>query len=406
MNLFIQAEPKVRSIDHDARPTRILGRQLFDGECEVGLTDRVIEIENGRIMAVRPARADELADQTILSADVVAPGFIDIQINGAGGAQFNFDPTVATLKRLADGARQGGTAHVLPTFITAPGQSYLDAVVAVREAIATGVPGILGLHLEGPFLSPERPGIHDLSSIRSISPDDIQALTAPFPGPILVTLAPECLPEGALKSLVEAGVTVFAGHSASSAHAMATAEQQGLRGVTHLYNAMSQMTGREPGIVGAVFASNRLFAGIIADGHHVAAENLRIAGQIMPDRLCLVTDAMLTLASNLQQFELNGQAIYLSEGRLTNARGTLAGAHVAMDECVRKMIAYTGLPAAVVLNMASRNPAAAIGLGGELGLVKPGYRASVTLLSAEMKSQAVVVDGILAPLSLSAQVGE
>lgn len=383
------------SFDRGLRPERVLARQLFDGEGEVGLPDRIIDLEKGRIVAVRPAEDAELVDPAIISADVVAPGFIDLQINGAGGAQFNFDPSIATLERMADGARKGGTAYILPTFITAPGNDYLAAILAAREAIATGVTGILGLHLEGPFLSPERPGIHDSSSIRRMTTDDLDALTKPFPGPLLVTLAPERLSSGWIELLQKAGVTVFAGHSAATAQDMVAAERQGLRGVTHLFNAMSQMTGREPGIVGSVFASNALFAGVIADGHHVAAQNLQITGQLLPGRLCLVTDAMLTLASEIHEFELNGQTIYLRDGRLTNAEGTLAGAHVAMDESVRNMIAYTGLPVAAVLNMASGNPAAAAGLGGELGFVKPGYRASLTFLQSDLRTTAVMVDGQL-----------
>lgn len=393
--MFIPKGQKVNSANRGVRPGRVLARLLFDGESLIGLPDRVIELDEGRISAIRLAERADHDDPAIPSADVVAAGFIDLQINGAGGAQFNFDASAAALERIAAGARQGGTAHILPTFITAPGAAYADAIAAVRAAIEGGIAGILGVHLEGPFLSPERPGIHDPLSIRQMTAADIDAITAPFPGPVLMTVAPECLPEGALELLVQAGLTVFAGHSMATSQVMAEAERLGLRGVTHLFNAMTQMSGREPGIVGAVLASKRLFAGIIADVHHVAAENLRIAAQLMPDRLCLVTDAMLTLASDLRQFKLNGQDICLSEGRLTNVRGTLAGAHVAMDESLRNMIRFAEVPLAIALNMASRNPAAAVGLSHELGLVKPGYRASLTFLDADLAATAVVVDGLL-----------
>jgi N-acetylglucosamine-6-phosphate deacetylase len=393
--MFILRGPKVNSADSGTRPSRVLARQLFDGVSLTGVPNRVIELSDGRIVAIRPAKAEDHDDPDVFSADVVAAGFIDLQINGAGGAQFNFDPSVAALDQIAKGARQGGTAHILPTFITAPGTDYVNAITAARAAIKAGIPGILGLHLEGPFLSPQRPGIHDPLAIRPMTAGDISAITASFPGPLLLTLAPECLPEGSLEALARAGVTVFAGHSMATSRAMVEAEGRGLRGVTHLFNAMSQLTGREPGIVGAVFASEGLFAGIIADNHHVAAENLRLAAQLLPDRLCLVTDAMLTLASDVHQFTLNGQNIFLNDGRLTNAQGTLAGAHVAMDESLRNMIACTNLPPAVVLNMASRNPAMAIGLGHELGSVMPGYRASLTFLNADLKATAVSVDGLL-----------
>lgn len=377
----------------NARPDRVLARQLFDGIGPTGIADQLIELADGKIAAIHPATAADLADPSLLSAEIVAPGFIDIQINGAGGVQFNFAPSVATLDQIATGAREGGTAHILPTFITAAGTAYQTAITAAKQAIDAGVPGILGLHLEGPFLSPERPGIHDPKAIRPITPEDIAALTADFPGPLLLTLAPEQLPAGALAALTKAGVVVFAGHCAATAGVMAEAEQQGLRGTTHLFNAMSQITARQPGVVGAVLASPALFAGIIADGQHVAVENLRIAARLMPDRLCLVTDAMLTLASDIDQFTLNGQQILLRGGRLTNSAGTLAGAHVAMDESLRNMVKFTQLPLAAVFKMASLNPARALGLQQELGLVQPGYRASLTLLRADLKATAVVVDG-------------
>jgi N-acetylglucosamine-6-phosphate deacetylase len=376
-----------------ARPDRVLARQLFDGISPTGITDQIIELADGKIASIHPATDVDLADPSLLSAEIVAPGFIDIQINGAGGVQFNFAPSVATLDQIASGARQGGTAHILPTFITEAGTAYQTAITAAKQAIEASVPGILGLHLEGPFLSPERPGIHDPQAIRPITPEDIAALTADFPGPLLLTLAPEQLPAGALATLSKAGVVVFAGHSAATSFVMAEAEQQGLRGTTHLFNAMSQITAREPGVVGAVLASSALFAGIIADGQHVAVENLRIAARLMPDRLCLVTDAMLTLASDTDQFTLNGQQILLQEERLTNAAGALAGAHIAMDESLRNMVKFTQLPLAAVFKMASLNPARALGLQHELGLIQPGYRASLSLLRADLKAMAVVVDG-------------
>lgn len=379
--------------ENEVRPGRVFARVLYDGLTPVGLPNRIIELSGGRIVAVRPAETGEGDDPAMVSADVVAAGFIDLQINGAGGAQFNFDPSVATLALMANGARQGGTAHILPTFISAPQAEYRKALATAREAILSGVPGILGVHLEGPFLSPQRPGIHHPHAIRPMTSADISAMTADFPGPLLVTVAPEYLPDGSLETLVKAGITVFAGHSMATSQAIAEAETLGLRGVTHLFNAMSQMTGREPGIVGAVLASDRLYAGIIADRHHVAPENLWIAARLLPDRLCLVTDAMMTLASKLNQFTLNGQTIRLDGGRLTNAQGTLAGAHVAMDESLRNMIACTGLPIAAALNMASRNPAMALGMHHELGLVRVGYRASLTLLSTDLRAKAVLVDG-------------
>lgn len=374
------------------RTGHLLARQLYDGIADAPLPERVVSWQNGILRGIRPARAE---DADLPSHDIVAPGFIDLQINGAADAQFNFAPTSETLATMAQGARQGGTAHILPTFITAPGREYARAIEAAREAMAQNVPGILGLHLEGPFLSPERPGIHPAAAIRPLTADDLALLErADLPGPLLLTLAPECQPDGALERLRAAGIIPFAGHSAATADQIAEAEAQGLRGATHLFNAMSQITGREPGVVGGVLASHALSAGIIADGHHVDWRNVALAAKVMGGRLFLVTDAMLTLAGARTGFALNGREITLAQGRLTDATGRLAGAHVDMATNVRNVVQHCDLPLARALRMASGAPAQALGLGSALGAVAPGYRASLTCLTDTLEVRAVVSDGL------------
>lgn len=381
------------SAEAPAFPRRILARELYNGVGDAPLADRLVEIAGGRIAAVRPAEPRDRADPATPVAEILAPGFIDLQINGANDAQFNFDPSAAAIARIAEGARRGGTAHLLPTFMTAPGRDYARGLAAARAAIDVGIPGIIGVHLEGPFLSPARPGIHEAAAIRPMDATDLELITAPFPGVVLATLAPERQPPQAVQSLIEAGVVVFAGHSDAGVEAIARAEEGGLRGATHLFNAMRQMTAREPGVVGGVLASPRLFAGIIADGHHVAWPNVAIAVRLMPDRLCLVTDAMLTLAGRSTEFRLHGARIRLAGGRLTNAEGRLAGAHVAMDACLRNIVRHAGAPIGAALRMASTNPARALGLQAELGAIRPGHRASLTLLDRALNASAVIVDG-------------
>ncbi|MDM7255387.1 MAG: N-acetylglucosamine-6-phosphate deacetylase [Paracoccus sp. (in: a-proteobacteria)] len=365
-------------------PDLIRAGQVFDGRSDAPLRDHVIEMSGGRVTALRPAQPGDPAAM----ADIAAPGFIDMQINGAADVQFNFDPTPEALARIAAGARQGGTAHLLPTFITAPGRDYLRALTAARQAMAQGVPGVLGVHLAGPFRSPRRPGIHDPAAIRPLDETDLSALTEAFPGVLLLTLAPEEQPAGAIARLSEAGVVVFAGHSEAHCDQVA-----GLRGATHLWNAMSQLTGRAPGLVGAVLDGD-LYAGIIADGHHVAWENIRLAARVMPERLCLVTDAMLTLAGTIREFSLHGVTIRLAEGRLTDPEGTLAGAHLAMDRAVANMVALGRVGLAAALRMASGNVARALGVA-DLGWIGAGARASVTLLGQDLAARGVVVDGQL-----------
>lgn len=372
--------------------TRILARMLYDGTGAPGRPDVVVEITDGIITRVVPWQRGSTTN--IEEYPVLSPGLIDIQINGANDRQFNDSPTVEALAGMAEGAAKGGTAWILPTFITAPEHDYLAAISSARRAIETGVPGILGLHLEGPFLSPERPGIHEPGAIRRISETDLEALTAGFPGPLLLTAAPEEMPAGALQRLTQAGVIVFAGHSAASYAQMAAAEADGLRGVTHLFNAMSQITVREPGVVGAALASKRLFAGLIADGHHVHWANIGLAGRLMPDRLCLVTDAMCTLAGTRTGFSARGERISLRDGRLTSADGTLAGAHIAMDASIRNLIDHGITAPELAVRMATLNPASALKLQHSIGRVVEGMESGLTAFDRDWQAVAVWHGGL------------
>jgi len=370
-------------------PQFVWAKRLYDGSSPKPQENALVELDNGRIRSVQ-----QNADPgDALQAEVVSPGFIDIQINGANDVQFNDDPSVAAIEAIAVGARDGGTAHLLPTFITAPDRDYLAALDAVREALSKNLPGILGVHLEGPFLSPKRPGVHPPECIRALHGEDADTLTADMPGVCLLTLAPEEAAPGMIKRLCDAGVVVFAGHSAATSDEMDWARAEGLSGATHLFNAMSQITVRDPGVAGAIISSPDLFAGIIADGLHVHPKNLDLARRMMGGRLCLVTDAMKTLAGSVDTFELFDRTVHKQVNRLTDANGTLAGAHLAMDEAVRNMIRLTGASEGEALLMASTNAARAIGVEGELGQIKPGYRASMTLLTGGLEATGVMVDG-------------
>ena len=339
--------------------TRILAEHLYDGDTPGFQHDRMIVLQDGQVAEVRAATEAERSDDRVHRCAIASPGMIDLQINGAADTQFNFDPTPDGIARIAEGARDGGTAHILPTFITAQGRAYLDAIEAVRQAINAGIPGIAGIHLEGPFLSPDRPGIHDPAAIRPLEQADVFLLeraVQDFPGTILLTLAPECQEPEFLRRLAAAGIILFAGHSEARPEHLAH-----VRGATHLWNAMPGLSSRDPGIVSEVLGGDRLFAGLIADGHHVGPQVLNVSVRSAADRLCLVTDAMLTLAGSRQSFELHGQRIDLGNGRLTNGDGTLAGAHVAMDQSLRNLVALAGIRVVEALRMATLNPARAIG---------------------------------------------
>lgn len=376
-----------------ANPTIIRARQLHDGIAIRPLRDQAVVCEGGRIVRICPFEQAP-AGLVVADADVAMPGLIDLQINGAGGVQFNDNPSVQGLATMAAAARKGGAAWILPTFISDAGTQYRLAMEAVTEAVGS-VPGIIGLHLEGPFLSPARPGIHRRDLLRPIDESDMANLLD-FGHPLMVTLAPETCTSDVLQRLSQAGIRVFAGHSEATFEHMRRAEDCGLTGVTHLFNAMSQMQGRAPNVVGAVLASDGLYAGLIADGHHVHPANLKIASQaLLPNRLFLVTDAMCVLGTDQQSFSLLGQEIYRGGGRLVDAAGTLAGADLTMIEAVRNLRGMTGCTLAAAIAAATRVPATVMGMQEEIGTLKVGARAGLTLTDTNLGVQAVCIDGHL-----------
>ncbi len=361
--------------------------RLFIGGGAAPLADHVIEITDGVVTGIAPA--GEAGGQADAHFDIVAPGFIDLQINGAGGALFNDAPNEATLRTMISAARKGGTCHMLPTFITAAGDAYRQAMAAVA---AFSGPEVLGLHLEGPFLSPDKPGIHPKDAIRTIADDDIGALVS-HRGLILLTLAPEHVTAEQMALLRKAGIVLFAGHTNATAETVSAAAGQGLAGVTHLFNACSQMQAREPGVVGAALADPRLSAGIIADGVHVHANALRVASRAMAGRLFLVTDSMPTFGGPADSFMLGGQEIIRVGNRLQSGSGTLAGAHLGMNEAVANMVALANVPLAHALHMASGVPATVLGLDHIYGSIAEGRPASLTCLAADLTPEAVYVHG-------------
>lgn len=371
----------------------IHAERIFDGGSIVG--PRRVEIADGRIVAVLEGGRSLDADESIAlpAGRILTPGFIDIQVNGGGDMLLNDTPTAETVSRIAAAHLPFGTTGLLPTLITDEPEK-LEALAAAASG-AMALPGVLGFHLEGPHLNPLRKGIHPPSCIRPLAEEDFRRLEAfGAHGRSLVTLAPELAPAGAVARLVRAGLRVAAVHSEATGAVMAAAANDGLTGVTHLFNAMSQLTPREPGIVGAAMADERLFAGIIADGIHVAPQSLQAAFRAMgQERLMLVTDAMPTAGGIRPGFSLQGRAITLRDGRLTDEAGTLAGAHLTMVEAVRNAVSMMGASLADALAMASTTPARFLGLQDTLGAVKPGMRADLVALDAAIGIAGVWLKG-------------
>jgi N-acetylglucosamine-6-phosphate deacetylase len=381
----------------DGASLTIAAQCIFDGNDMRGLGS--VRISQGRIESVTFGEPEARAAIQLPADVILAPGFIDVQVNGGGGVLLNEQPTEAGVRRIVDVHRSAGTTGCLPTLIT-DNTEVIEQLAAVAQATLK-IPGVLGFHLEGPALNKLRKGIHPESEIRLPDSRDLAAIRSfGGRGRSLVTLAPECVPASMIDELIGTGLRIAAGHSDATATEAALAADRGVTGVTHLFNAMSQLSGREPGLVGAALDDNRLFAGIICDGIHVDPASLRIALRCKGrDRLMLVTDAMPLVGTQDRQFLLNGRQITLQDNRLTGPDGTLAGAHLTMIEAVRNAAALLDVPLADALVMGARTPAAFLGLESELGRIAPGYRADLVAFSKDFEVIGTWVAGIGAELS-------
>ena len=370
----------------------LVGARVFDGD---RMRDgAAVVIADGRIVELRGAADLVPGLERRQVAGLLAPGFVDVQVNGGGGVLFNADPTVEAIRAIGAAHRRFGTTGFLPTFITDRREKMRAAIDAVRSALDAGVPGVLGIHLEGPFLNPARKGVHDAALIRAFDDEDFALLTALGRGRTLVTLAPEMVPPDAIARLVGAGVIVSAGHTAASYETIKAARRDGLTGFTHLFNAMPPLAARAPGPVGAALEDRECWCGIIADLHHVAPATLSIALAARgTERTMLVTDAMPSVGTDLARFDLLGQAIRREGGRLTTADGTLAGSDLDMAGAVRNAVAHLGVSLEDALRMASRAPAAFLGLDGEIGRIAAGFRADLVLLDASLQARATWIGG-------------
>ncbi len=365
---------------------------VFDGDsCHSGYG---VVVEQGRIAALLP-EADLPADAPVvdLAGGTLLPGFVDLQVNGGGGLLFNDAPSVDTLRTIAGAHRNYGTTGLLPTLISDDYDVMRRAVAAVDAAIESGVPGILGIHLEGPFLNPERCGVHDAARLRPPDDEGYAIATSLRRGRTLVTLAPEICGPAFIRRLVDAGVIVSAGHTQASFEDIEVALAAGMRGFTHLYNAMSPLQSRAPGAVGAALADDRSWFGIIADGHHSHPAALRIALRARPGAALLVTDAMPTVGGESQGFALHGEKVHAEGGCLKTADGTLAGSSLDMLSAVNNAARMGGIDWFEAARMASLYPARALGLDGELGVIAPGARANLLALDAAGRPRLTWVDG-------------
>ena len=353
----------------------IAASHVFDGLAVH--RDRAVVVDGSRIAALVPRR-DVPAGVPVAALPEglwLAPGFIDTQVNGGGSILFNDTPTPDAIATIVRAHRKFGTTALLPTLITDVPETTAKAIRAVDEAAAS-MPGVIGIHLEGPFLSPERPGVHDPRRLRRPNDDDLAMITAKRRGVTLVTLAPEQVPSGFVSALASAGVRVALGHSMATYVETRAAMADGLTGFTHLFNAMRPLASREPGPVTAALENPTAWFGMIVDGVHVDPAVLRLALRGLAQPM-LVTDAMPPVGANGSAFTLYGDEITVRDGRCLRRDGTLAGSMLDMASAVRNSVDLLGVPLTDALRFASSNPANFLGLGHSLGRLAPDYRADL-----------------------------
>lgn len=359
----------------------LIADHVFDGAVVRG--NRAVVIEGSRIVALVPPAElpGAIATHRLPQDTWLAPGFIDLQVNGGGDVLFNEVTTPDGIRAIARAHRRFGTTALLPTLITDTPDKTADALAAVKAAV-DDEPSVLGLHLEGPFLSPEKPGVHAVDRIRVPTANDEAVLASASPGVRVITLAPERVPAGFIKHLADAGVRVCLGHSVATYAQTRVAIAEGLTGFTHLFNAMRPLEGREGGPIAAALESPNVWFGMIVDGMHVDPVMLRLAlrGAARP---MLVTDAMPPVGGTRSSFRLYGDEIVCEGGRCQRADGALAGSNLDMTTAVRNCVRMLGVPLERALRFASANPASFLGVDGWLGHLAPGYRADIVALDPQ-----------------------
>ena len=360
----------------------LTGGKIFTGD--VFLDKHAVLVSRGQIQAVIPQnKVPQNVNVFNLCDNLLAPGFIDTQVNGGGGYLFNDDPSVYTIAKIANAHRQFGTTALLPTLITDSNDRIEKAIEATARAIEQRVPGVIGLHLEGPYLNPAKKGIHDDLHMRSLSDEDLETLrNTRGVGKLLITLAPECVPTTTITKLSNAGIIVACGHTAGSYDEILESLEAGVRGFTHLYNAMNPMKAREPGAVAAALLDNDSWCGLIVDGVHVHAAPLELALRTKAKGKCfLVTDASPSVGSTKTAFNFAGQEIIRSNGRVATPEGVLAGSDLDMASAVRNTVNLLNRPLEEALRMAALYPAQFLKLDHSYGKIEPGYRADFVLLN-------------------------
>lgn len=361
------------------------------------LDDHAIVIANGLIERVCPlAELPPEIEQRSLNGAVISPGFIDVQLNGCGGVQFNDTAeavSVETLEIMQKANEKSGCTSYLPTLITSSDDLMKQGIRVMREYLTKHPNQALGLHLEGPWLNMVKKGTHNPNYVRKPDAELVDYMCANADVITKVTLAPEMTGTEVISKLAAAGIVVSAGHSNATLKEAKAGFRAGITFATHLYNAMPYITGREPGLVGAILDEPDVYCGIIADGLHVDYTNIRNAKRLKSDKLCLETDATAPAGANIEQFIFAGKTIYYRNGLCVDENGTLSGSSLTMIEGVRNLVEHCGIALEEVLRMATLYPARAIGVDKQLGGIAPGMVANLTAFTHDYKIIKTIVNG-------------
>ncbi len=360
---------------------RFHATQLFDGQNFID--DQVITITNDVISAID----QNISDVDVKATGLVVPGYIDLQVNGGGGVLFNDSPSVDKLKAIMTTHARFGTTAMMPTLITDKVEVMAQAAEAMSEAIASKVPGIVGIHFEGPHLSLAKKGTHCAELIRPISDKEWQILSRKDIGQVMVTLAPEMvIPEDIIR-MVELGIKVCLGHTKADFATAQKSVDAGATGFTHLFNAMSPLQGREPGVVGCALLNDNTQCGLIVDGHHVDYASCQLAIKTKPaGGVFLVTDAMPPVGTDQTEFPLYDRTVYVENGKLTSSTGELAGSSLDMATAVKNTHLGLKIPLDESLRMASLYPAQYLYRDQRLerGELKVGMQADMVVLNDDL----------------------
>lgn len=359
------------------------------------LYGKAVIIEGDKIAAIVDLHDVPKDIQRIdLKGNNLTAGFIDLQLNGCGGVMFNGETTVQTLERMQATNLRSGTTSFLPTFITDSDDGMKSAVKVMRDYLAQHQNQALGLHLEGPYLSLEKKGVHRAEFIREISPEMKAFLCDNADVISKITLAAENPTARFIADFVEKGIVVSVGHSNATYDIAKQAFANGATFATHLHNAMSPISsGRAMGVVGAVLDTDNVYTGIIVDGLHVEFGNVKIAQRVKGDKLCIVTDATAAASSDIAEFDFVGTTVYVRNGKCYDANNTLGGSAITMIESIKNMVMQVGVPLAETLRMCNLYPARAIGVADKLGSIEVGKIANLTVFDNDFKIKHVFVNG-------------